>query len=170
MDEVSAQRLAKVHPILAGKVAAMDAKLQAKGVVIRVVQGLRTFSEQNALYAQGRTAPGKIVTNAMAGHSWHNWGFAVDCIPGVRDVSVWTPNWNASHPDFELMIDAGVAEGLISGARWESIKDEPHFQLAGIPASPDPAARAFLAKYSRLHSEDLTQVWAQYESVFEGQA
>ena len=41
---------------------------------------LRTFAEQNALYAQGRTKPGPIVTNAQAGQSYHNYGLALDIV------------------------------------------------------------------------------------------
>ena len=34
--------------------------------------------EQAKVYAQGRTAPGKIVTHAKPGHSNHNFGVAFD--------------------------------------------------------------------------------------------
>lgn len=45
---------------------------------IKIVSVLRTFKEQDRLYAQGRTAPGNIVTNAQAGQSYHNYGLAFD--------------------------------------------------------------------------------------------
>ena len=57
-----------------------------------VTQGLRTYAEQDALYAQGRTVPGEIVTNAAAGYSWHNFGNAVDLVP--EDITIGQPDWN----------------------------------------------------------------------------
>jgi peptidoglycan LD-endopeptidase CwlK len=42
------------------------------------VQGYRSIAEQNELYAQGRKKPGKIVTNARGGYSYHNFGLAFD--------------------------------------------------------------------------------------------
>lgn len=141
MDAISEQRLAVVHPLLADKTRAMAADLAAKGIIIRVVQGLRTIAEQNAMYAQGRTEPGEKVTNAIGGYSWHNFGLAVDCIPGLRGDDPWQPNWDPKHPDFAAMIAAGEAQKLVSGSTWKSMPDEPHFQLAGIPVSPTDATR-----------------------------
>ncbi|GGA80826.1 hypothetical protein GCM10011507_35050 [Edaphobacter acidisoli] len=156
MDTVSAIRLSLVHPVLAAKVQAMTAALAADGITIRVIQGLRTLQEQNADYAKGRTAPGSIVTNARGGQSWHNYGLAVDCAPGIRGAAVWTPNWDASSLDWETMISAGEAQGLIAGARWTSFPDRPHFQLPNIPVSPDDAARTLLSAGS------MKNFWAKY--------
>jgi peptidoglycan L-alanyl-D-glutamate endopeptidase CwlK len=160
MDVISEQRLSLVHPVLAEKVRAMAGSLIESGIEIRVVQGLRTIAEQNALYAQGRTAPGAKVTNALGGHSWHNFGVAVDCVPGIRGEAKWTPNWNPLHPDFAAMIAAGEAQGLVSGAHWKTMPDEPHFQLAGIAVSPDDAARICIADYA------LSGFWEQYQTLF----
>ena len=54
---------------------------EASGNPVRVTQGLRTYAEQDALYAQGRTTPGPIVTNARGGQSYHNFGLAIDVAP-----------------------------------------------------------------------------------------
>lgn len=145
MDAISETRLALVHPVLAQKVRAMAEALASGGIYIRVVQGLRTKAEQDALYAQGRTSPGKIVTEARGGYSMHNFGMAVDCMPGIRGDDPWQPNGVASHPDYKAMVAAGIAQGLVSGSTWTSIKDWPHFQLAGIPVTPTDQMRADLA-------------------------
>jgi len=145
MDAISETRLALVHPVLAQKVRAMAEVLASSGIYIRVVQGLRTAAEQDALYAEGRTAPGSIVTNARGGYSNHNYGMAVDCIPGLRGDDPWAPNWNAAHPDYKAMIAAGEAQGLVSGSTWIHMPDEPHFQLAGIPVTPTDQMRTDLA-------------------------
>src|SRR5688572_8244426 len=46
--------------------------MQRKGVVVRIISGTRTYAEQDALYAKGRTRPGPKVTNAQGGFSNHN--------------------------------------------------------------------------------------------------
>jgi len=157
VDVISESRLFQVNPALAGKIRAMAGSLTENGIEIRVVQGLRTAADQDALYAQGRTAPGNIVTNARGGYSWHNFGLAVDCVPGIRGAVKWTPNWNAKDPDFAAMIAAGEAQGLVSGANWKSMPDEPHFQMPGVPVTPDDAAREVLA----LHG--VNDFWIAYQ-------
>jgi hypothetical protein len=140
MDVISEQRLAAVHPLLADKIRLLAAQLEAQGIVIRVTQGLRTWEEQEALYAQGRTAPGSVVTNAEAGYSWHNFGLAVDVVP--LDGSN-APDWNVSHPVWATITKAGQNLGLTSGSAWRSFPDWPHFQLTGnLPISPPPSVRA----------------------------
>jgi len=170
MDNVSLERLSQVHPLLQQKIHAMDEALTAQGIVLRVVQGLRTADYQDHLYAKGRTdaslrAQGfsealiaeinaddphhdteERVTNARGGYSMHNFGLAVDCVPGLRGVDPWAPNWDAKHPDFLAMIAAGETQGLVCGANWTSIPDAPHFQLAGIPVTPNNAMRTMLAQ------------------------
>ncbi|WP_414656759.1 phage tail tape measure protein [Deinococcus sp. VB343] len=48
------------------------------GLVPYIHEGYRSTERQNQLYAQGRTAPGSIVTNAKGGQSLHNYGVAAD--------------------------------------------------------------------------------------------
>jgi len=69
-------RLNGVFPPFGGIVEKfLDAAAQA-GLIVDCFQGLRTIEQQDALYAQGRTKPGKVVTNAKGGQSYHNWGLA----------------------------------------------------------------------------------------------
>ena len=44
----------------------------------KIISGSRTYAEQNVIDAQGRTTPGKIVSNAKGGQSLHNFGIAWD--------------------------------------------------------------------------------------------
>lgn len=132
MDDVSEERLALIMPALADKVRQLAQILEGKGIVIRVVQGLRSWAEQDALYAQGRTAPGKKVTNCPGGCSYHNFGMAVDVVPSLNEETApFNPDWTPSHPDWQAMIQAGTSLGLDSGALWRTFKDFPHFQLTG---------------------------------------
>ena len=62
------------------------------GRQIIVTQTLRTIEEQDALYAQGRTRPGNIVTKAKGGYSLHNFGVAFDICPVVNGKAEWNDN------------------------------------------------------------------------------
>lgn len=132
MDAISEARLNLVHPRLADRVRRMAYMLEQEKIVIRVVQGLRSWAEQDALYAQGRTVPGQRVTNCKGGYSYHNFGLAVDCVPdSLWDDGKFIPDWDASHPSWKRMIAIGESLGLESGAGWRTFPDAPHFQLTG---------------------------------------
>ena len=81
MDKPSENRIKNLHPLVRKEVTQIvkecDEALTGRAKV-RITQGLRTFKEQDELYAQGRTKAGKKVTNAKAGQSIHNYGLAVD--------------------------------------------------------------------------------------------
>ena len=144
MDSISEARLSLIAPSLAAKVRMLHDILEGEGIEIRVVQALRSWTEQDALYAQGRTAPGKIVTNCPGGHSYHNFGMAVDCVPSTQAPDQpYAPDWNSSHPVWKRMEEVGMSVGLVSGATWRTFPDAPHFQLNGkFPVgAPDDEVR-----------------------------
>lgn len=131
-NAISETRLANVHPQLATRVRAMIDLLAQRGTSILITQGLRTWEEQDALYAKGRTvAPiGNkfIVTKAKGGQSYHNFGLAVDIV--ILD-SIGKADWDTSHPGWSEAADAGKSVGLEWGGDWASFKDLPHFQYTG---------------------------------------
>jgi peptidoglycan L-alanyl-D-glutamate endopeptidase CwlK len=90
---------------------------------IKIISGLRTYAEQDALFAKGRTAPGPKVTNAKGGESNHNFGIAFDV--GVFDGKNYLP----SSPAYDVVGAIGVEIGLEWGGHWTSLVDKPHFQL-----------------------------------------
>lgn len=95
----------------------------AAGITIKVISGLRTYDEQDALFAQGRTTPGHIVTNARGGFSNHNFGLAFDI--GIFEGG----NYIEESPKYKTVGALGIAIGLAWGGNWVSIQDEPHFEL-----------------------------------------
>lgn len=101
-----------------------------RGLRYIAIQGTRGWDEQKKLYAQGRTAPGKIVTRAKPGSSWHNFGVAIDC--GVFNASgayldeTQEALANLVH---EMMADTAIAFGLEPGSRWTTFRDTPHYQF-----------------------------------------
>src|SRR6202795_4817258 len=96
---------------------------------------LRSMEEQTVLYAQGRTAPGRIVTNAQAGQSAHNFGLAIDVVPVVNGK----PDWDGTHPVWHQIGALGQLRGLEwLGAAGSKFVEMPHFEhpnwrtLAGL--------------------------------------
>jgi len=99
---------------------------KAKGIDLLVTSTYRDNESQAALFAQGRTTPGKVVTNAKPGQSWHNWRCALDVVPLVNGKAVWDDNalW--------LQVGKiGKAAGLEWAGDWTTFKEFPHFQYTG---------------------------------------
>ena len=74
----------------------LDEMIQT-GIRPRIYCGLRTFEEQLALYAIGRTKPGRIVTKAKPGESYHNHGLAFDWVPvkpTPKDKNLFVADWD----------------------------------------------------------------------------
>ena len=89
MDSASEKLLTNVHPVLGDRIHTLYTKLLDMGITIRVTQGLRSWNDQNRLYAQGRTTPGRIVTRAKGGESAHNFGYAVDFVVMTEGFPDW---------------------------------------------------------------------------------
>ncbi|MBB6462178.1 M15 family metallopeptidase [Flammeovirga kamogawensis] len=113
-----------VHPILATKVKKVLAEAHSKGIDLRVVRGFRSFTEQEKLFNQGRTTKGGIVTNAIPGLSYHNYGWAVD----VCEYKNGKPYWNSKN--WGIIGDFGKKQGLVWGGDWTNFVDRPHLQLS----------------------------------------
>jgi hypothetical protein len=116
--------------------AANDGRL-GLGVVVKVICGTRTYADQTALYAQGRTTPGPIVTDAPAGYSNHNFGIAFDVGVFVRG------EYLDDSPMYAKVGAFGRGQGLEWGGDWTSFPDEPHFQLPWLGTLAQ--ARALMA-------------------------
>ena len=52
------------HPRLQKLIAQLTSECANAGLPIKIGESFRSVTEQDALYAQGRTQPGSIVTNA----------------------------------------------------------------------------------------------------------
>ena len=105
-------------------------KADAEGIDLLVTSTYRDDEAQAALYAQGRTTKGRIVTNARPGESWHNWRCAVDVVP----MRYGKPVWSTSGPDAKLWNRIGaIGEscGLEWAGRWTTFREYAHFQYTG---------------------------------------
>ena len=139
MDKPTQTQIAKLHPTIREEVTKIiqecDLALTGKAKV-RITQGLRTFAEQEALYAQGRTKPGKIVTRAKAGQSVHNFGFAIDiCLIIDGKIASWetAKDWdNDQVADWYECVKIFAKHGWEWGGNWKTFKDMPHFDKKGF--------------------------------------
>lgn len=108
---------------------ATEAFLAHQGVSVEVISGLRSWQAQAALYAQGRTKPGPIVTNAKPGSSWHNYGLAIDL--GLFKAGKYLDESSPAQAD-KLYAEIGkiaAKHGIEWGGTWVKFKDTPHFQV-----------------------------------------
>ena len=120
------RKLEDLIPILAIKAGELQKAAKDLGLDMLVTSTWRPFAEQESLYAQGRTIPGKIVTWAKAGESYHNYGLAFD-FAILRDHKV---DWNDPEPYFKVG-EIGEDMGLEWGGRWpEKKRDLPHLQMS----------------------------------------
>lgn len=118
------RNLSDLTKACAQKAQAFLTSAKQNGIDVLVTCTLRTSAEQAALWAQGRTTPGRVVTWARV--SMHESGEALDVVPLRHGV----PVWGTTGPDGELWQRLGAlgeAAGLTWGGRWRT-PDYPHFQ------------------------------------------
>lgn len=112
-------------PIVQYKCGQFIDDCKAQGYNVFVTQGLRTKAQQDALYAQGRTKTGKIVTNAPYPKSLHNHGLAFDIAFNGKEL------YPADDKIWKAVADIGKKYGLEAGYYWKKFQDKPHFQFTG---------------------------------------
>lgn len=121
---INSRSLSELHPFVAKKAQEFIEKCAKQGIDVIITSTFRDFESQNDLYAQGRTKPGKIVTNAKAGQSYHNYRLAFDFCPIVNGKAQWN--------DIALFTRCGViAEslGFEWAGRWKRFKEYAHCQM-----------------------------------------
>ena len=125
LGSLNKKALAKLEPFI----VQVELMLAPKGVTVEVISGLRSWSAQAALYAQGRTKPGKIVTKARPGSSWHNYGLAIDL--GLFKNGVYLDEKKPAEAD-KLYAEIGKlasSMGIEWAGNWKSFQETPHFQV-----------------------------------------
>jgi peptidoglycan L-alanyl-D-glutamate endopeptidase CwlK len=110
LDKEFVQRLAK-----------MKSLLTIQNIHIKCTCGYRSYAEQNALYAKGRTKQGPKVTNARGGYSWHNFRLAADFVFLKNGGITYDGPW-------EKFGAAAKECGLEWGGSWKKFPDRPHVQ------------------------------------------
>lgn len=132
-DEISIKRVLLLHPKIREDIANfIDDAEKGFGITLRVIQGLRTFAEQQAIYNQphdgkDNDGDGKIdeaderVSNANAGQSYHNYGLAID-VAELKDGKI---NWQFN---YKSLLPYALKYKLDWGGNFSTIKDQPHFE------------------------------------------
>lgn len=113
-----------------------DTWLLKNGISILLICTFRSPEEQAILWAQGRTKPGHIVTNAKPGKSKHN-VLAANGAPSAEAFDIvplrnGKPIWGTSGDDLEVWQIIG-SHGVAVGLKWYGAPDAPfhefpHFQ------------------------------------------
>ncbi|MCM3630690.1 M15 family metallopeptidase [Paenibacillus glycanilyticus] len=122
-----------LNPIVAKKADALVAQTGKIGIKILITDDFRSSEEQNALYKQGRSKPGQVVTNVKGGASYHNYGLAVDFALVKPDGDViWDMKYDGNdngRADWMEVVSAAKKLGFAWGGDWTSFKDYPHLQM-----------------------------------------
>jgi hypothetical protein len=137
LSQASREYLAKVHPELARRVENLAEALATDLILIQVDAGTRTAEQQHAIWVKGRELPGPIVTHADLYQSNHVIGCAVDVF--VENVDTDTPDWDATHPAWQRIVELAPQYGLRDGKSWH---DLPHLELEEIPTEPTAEIQA----------------------------
>lgn len=115
--------LDKLHPEVRAKAERLQALCRENGLPLLITETWRSEEEQSALYAKGRTAPGKVVTNCKYPYSPHCWGAAFDFCRNVRGRE-----YETTDGFFEKVGRLGKSVGLFWGGDFKTFKDMPHFE------------------------------------------
>lgn len=140
-DKVTIERIELLHPSIREEVKRIYIEIceELSGKAIcRFAYTLRTFAEQNILYAQGRNGDKRPkVTNAKGGESAHNYGFAIDIVllkdkdgNGTFETASWETNVDFDGDgvaDWIEVVKIFKKYGWEWGGDWK-FTDMPHFQ------------------------------------------
>lgn len=148
-DKITLERIKLLHPKLRDEVEGIYRTQIVPALsgraMCRFAYTLRTFAEQDALYAQGRTRffddNGKrlgIVTKAKGGQSIHNFGLALDIVlvvdkdgNGTFESASWDTKSDFDkdrNADWMEVVNILKKNGWTWGGDWKSFKDMPHFE------------------------------------------
>lgn len=115
-----------LHPHVQKLCRQFVAKAKAEGIDVLITSTYRDYACQDSLYAQGRTTPGRIVTNARGGQSFHNFRLAFDFVP----LQGGKARWNDT-ATFRRCGEIAESLGLEWAGRWKTFKEMAHCQWTG---------------------------------------
>jgi peptidoglycan L-alanyl-D-glutamate endopeptidase CwlK len=128
---INSRNLSDLLPVCKEKAEKFLELAKQNGIDLLVTSTYRDNESQAALFAQGRTKPGVVVTNARPGQSWHNWRCAFDVVP-IRNGK---PVWGTTGQDGDLwrkVGELGESVGLEWAGRWAGkLREFAHFQYTG---------------------------------------
>lgn len=123
-DKRNQKTIDSLHPKMQEKALLFLKKCVELQLEVLIYCGRRTFEEQAALYAKGRTTAGRKVTGAKPGQSWHNFSLAFDCVPVSKSGKCL---WGRKDL-YRQLGRIGEEIGLKWGGKFLSRRDQPHFE------------------------------------------
>lgn len=123
---INSRKIEDLHPFVAERCREFIKKCDAIGIDVLITSTYRDNASQDAIYAQGRTLPGRKVTNAKAGQSYHNYRIAFDFVPIVNGKADWNNLKN-----FERCGIIAEDLGLEWAGRWKRMRETCHIQYTG---------------------------------------
>lgn len=142
---INSRKIEDLHPIVREKAKMFLARCKKElppWVEVLIISTHRDNESQAELYAQGRTKPGKIVTMAKPGQSFHNWRVALDILPLRHGKPVWETSGDGIDTNpaddekdslelWQRIVAIAESCGLESASRWKKFKEWPHLQYTG---------------------------------------
>lgn len=129
---MASRDLGDLSPVVRARAFAFLAECRGAGLDVLIYCTLRSLDEQAALYASGRTKPGRILTNAGPGESLHNpdadgFAAAFDAVPMAHGKCLWNDAASTAR-----MGECGEFVGLEWAGRWRgAFREYVHFQYKG---------------------------------------
>ncbi len=122
LKKVTKKQVNDLQPKVMRAAAAVSMEMNLLGLPTRITEGFRSIERQNELYAQGRTKPGAIVTQAKGGQSLHNYGVAVDFVFVQQ-------GYNATDAQWKTLGTILNKHGFEWGGDWKGFVDKPHAEM-----------------------------------------
>lgn len=122
---MSSRKIEDLIPEMRNKYKEFEKQMKKEKIDYIVTSTKRLQSEQDALYAQGRSKPGPIVT--WTKKSKHIDGEAFDIVL-LRNGKL---NWDVSDPAWKKAGEIGCKLGLRWGGNFPRTRDFPHFEFNG---------------------------------------
>lgn len=163
-SDVVMRGIDKLHPELQACVNKFLAECKKQGLNVLITETLRTQKEQEALYAQGRTKPGNIVTNCKGFESPHCWGVAFDFCRNVKGKE-----YDNNDGFFDKVgkiaktIFDNTEYDLYWGGDFRTFVDKPHVEM--IKYLPNNSTKWLASKYGT--PEEFMKTWAKEEKNME---
>jgi len=140
-----------LHPDVRKQAEQLVVEAAKEGLPVLITETFRSRSEQDKLYAQGRTTPGKQVTWVQYPNSAHNWGVAFDFCRNARGKE-----YDDDDGFFARVGAIAKRIGLFWGGDFRISKDKPHCESPLY--FPGNCAETLIAKYGT--PEEFKKTWA----------
>ncbi|WP_130604901.1 M15 family metallopeptidase [Cohnella abietis] len=123
----------QLHPIVDKNKEKLIERSKKAGIKILITSDFRSSKEQDALYRQGRSDKGAIVTQVKGGQSFHNYGLAIDfALLTPKGKAIWDMKYDGNKngkSDWMEVVAIAKELGFAWGGDWKGFPDYPHLQM-----------------------------------------